>query len=59
MKEITELELHEKFEEILEDVVENNATYLITTEENKQIVLLPYEEYVWLKSCYNEWLDQK
>lgn len=59
MKNITESELHERFEEILEDVVENNATYLITTEENKQIVLLPYEEYAWLKSCYNEWLDHK
>jgi len=59
MKTVTYKELEERFDEIFEDVVENHIHYKIITENNKAVMLIPYQEYSVLMDTYTQWVEQK
>ena len=59
MKTVTYKELEDRFDAIFEDVVENHIHYKIILEENKAVMIVPYEEYKVLMDTYNVWIEQK
>lgn len=59
MKTVTYKELEDRFDEIFEDVVDNHIHYKIITENNKAVMLIPYQEYGVLMDTYSQWVEQK
>ena len=59
MKTVTYKELEDRFDEIFEDVVENHTHYKIIAENNKAVMLIPYQEYSVLMDTYTQWVEQK
>jgi PHD/YefM family antitoxin component YafN of YafNO toxin-antitoxin module len=45
MREITVQELEENFDDIMERVVEEGEHFLIRTDNDKDLVLIPYDDY--------------
>jgi PHD/YefM family antitoxin component YafN of YafNO toxin-antitoxin module len=45
MREITVQELEENFDDIMERVVEEGEHFLIRTDSDKDLVLIPYDDY--------------
>ena len=60
MKVVTIQQLEADFDAILEDVVNNKEFYRIQTGDQtgeKDVMLIPYQEYEVLKDTYHEWVD--
>jgi PHD/YefM family antitoxin component YafN of YafNO toxin-antitoxin module len=65
MKHVTLQQLEKDFDRIFDDVVENKEHYTITaqyiseegTYENKDVLLIPHEDYDLLKETYQDWID--
>jgi hypothetical protein len=46
IKRITETELHDRFDDVFEDIENNKTHYIITDDSGKDIVaIIPYSEY--------------
>lgn len=56
MKVVTVQQLEADFDAIFEDVVNNKEFYRIQTGD-KDVMLIPYEEYGVLKDTYHEWVE--
>lgn len=56
MKVVTVQQLEADFDAIFEDVVNNKEFYRIQTGD-KDVMLIPYEEYEVLKDTYHEWVE--
>lgn len=64
MKTITTAQFEQDFEAIIDDVAENKTTYKIIVSETepddeKAVMLIPYEEYEYLQDLYNDWLKSE
>lgn len=65
MKHVTLQQLEKDFDRIFDDVVENKEHYTITaqyiskegTYEDKNVLLIPHEDYELLKETYQDWID--
>ena len=65
MKYATLQQLEKDFDRIFDDVVENKEHYTITAQymneegicEDKDVLLIPYEDYELLKETYQDWVD--
>lgn len=65
MKHVTLQQLEKDFDRIFDDVVENKEHYTITaqyittegTYEDKDVLLIPHEDYELLKETYQDWID--
>ena len=65
MKYVTLQQLEKDFDRIFDDVVENKEHYTITAQymneegacEDKDVLLIPYEDYELLKETYQDWVD--
>lgn len=65
MKYVTLQQLEKDFDRIFDDVVENREHYTITAQymneegicEDKNVLLIPYEDYELLKETYQDWVD--
>ena len=56
MKTVTVKELEERYDEILDDVVDNNVHYLIKGEQN-DVGLVPCSSYDFLLDTYQSWVE--
>lgn len=65
MKYVTLQQLEKDFDRIFDDVVENKEHYTITAQymneegtcEDKNVLLIPCEDYELLKETYQDWVD--
>lgn len=65
MKYVTLQQLEKDFDRIFDDVVENKEHYVITatyvkedgSQENQKVALIPYTDYNFLKSTYEDWVQ--
>jgi PHD/YefM family antitoxin component YafN of YafNO toxin-antitoxin module len=57
MRTITVKQLEQNFDIFIEDVIENKHCYKIICDDGRQVMLIPYEEYDFLQTSYNEWIE--
>ena len=57
MKTITFKDFEQHFDDFIDDVIENGRHYKIELDDNRAVMLIPYEEYEFLVSTYDEWLN--
>jgi PHD/YefM family antitoxin component YafN of YafNO toxin-antitoxin module len=58
MKTISFKDFEQHFDDFLDDVIENGRHYRIELEDGKAVALVPFEDYEFLSSTYEEWLEQ-
>lgn len=58
METITLQDLEENFDYILDEVGDNKMHYKIILPEGGQVVLVPAEDYKFLKQTYEDWINE-
>lgn len=58
MQVITEQQLYDRLDEIIDDVAENKKYYKIITAKGKEVMLIPYNDFDVLKWAYESWVEE-
>jgi len=58
MKTISFKDFEQHFDDFLDDVIENGRHYRIELDDGRAVVLIPFKDYEFLSSTYEEWLEQ-
>lgn len=57
MKTITVKQLEQYFDIFMEDVIENKNCYKVICDDDRAVMLIPYEEYDFLQTSYTDWIN--
>jgi len=58
MEVITEQQFYDRLDEIIDDVAENKKYYKVITANEKEVMVIPYNDFDVLKWAYESWIEE-